>query len=73
MSARQRLRIVPSQFVVEHLPNSTFPEDDDWIALVRAPEGLTAIREAPGWVMPDHVCKFFCAVKSRESAPGFAV
>ncbi|MFB7716400.1 ACT domain-containing protein [Nocardia sp. NPDC056100] len=50
MSARQRLRIVPSQFVVEHLPNSTFPEDDDWIALVRAPEGLTAIREAPGWV-----------------------
>ncbi|MRH87431.1 ACT domain-containing protein [Nocardia sp. SYP-A9097] len=50
MTARQRLRIVPSQFVVEHLPNSTFPEDDDWIALVRAPEGLTVIREAPGWV-----------------------
>ncbi|RDI65104.1 ACT domain-containing protein [Nocardia pseudobrasiliensis] len=45
----QRLRIVPSQFAVEHLPNSTFPEDDEWIALVRAPEGLTAIREAPAW------------------------
>ncbi|MFI5782989.1 ACT domain-containing protein [Nocardia sp. NPDC051570] len=49
MSSSQRLRIVPSQFVVEHLPNSTFPEDDEWIALVRAPEGLTAIREAPAW------------------------
>ncbi|WP_067545084.1 ACT domain-containing protein [Nocardia crassostreae] len=45
----QRLRIVPSQFVVEHLPNSTFPEDDEWIALVRAPEGLTVVREAPPW------------------------
>ncbi|MEV6769104.1 ACT domain-containing protein [Nocardia sp. NPDC051030] len=45
----QRLRIVPSQFVVEHLPNSTFPEDDEWVALVRAPEGLTVVREAPPW------------------------
>lgn len=49
MTRTQRLRIVPSQFVVEHLPNSTFPEDDEWIALVRAPEGLTVIRESPAW------------------------
>ncbi|UGT43147.1 ACT domain-containing protein [Nocardia yamanashiensis] len=49
MGTSQRLRIVPSQFAVEHLPNSTFPEDDEWIALVRAPEGLTVIREAPAW------------------------
>ncbi|MFI6866326.1 ACT domain-containing protein [Nocardia sp. NPDC050406] len=49
MTGSQRLRVVPSQFVVEHLPNSTFPEDDEWIALVRAPEGLTAVREAPSW------------------------
>lgn len=49
MTGGQRLKIVPSQFVIEHLPNSTFPEDDEWIALVRAPEGLTMIREAPPW------------------------
>ncbi|WP_067691696.1 ACT domain-containing protein [Nocardia jejuensis] len=49
MSGSQRLRIVPSQFSVDHMPNSTFPDDDEWIALVRAPEGLTVIREAPGW------------------------
>ncbi|RFS81023.1 ACT domain-containing protein [Actinomadura spongiicola] len=46
MTTAQRLHIVPSQFVVEHLPNVTLPEDDEWIALVRAPEGLTVIRDA---------------------------
>ncbi|MGH3387374.1 MAG: ACT domain-containing protein [Actinomadura sp.] len=30
------------------MPDATFPEDDEWIALVRAPEGLTVIREAWG-------------------------
>ncbi|MBF6331766.1 ACT domain-containing protein [Nocardia transvalensis] len=49
MTSAQRLHTVPSRFVVEHLPNSTFPEDDEWIALVRAPEGLTVVREAPPW------------------------
>ncbi|WP_328855337.1 ACT domain-containing protein [Microbispora hainanensis] len=44
--AAQKLGIVPSVFAVQHLPQATFPEDDDWIALVRAPEGLTVIREA---------------------------
>ncbi|GGO00005.1 ACT domain-containing protein [Microbispora bryophytorum] len=43
--AAQQLGIVPSVFAVQHLPQATFPEDDDWIALVRAPEGLTVIRE----------------------------
>ncbi|MEV7801671.1 ACT domain-containing protein [Microbispora sp. NPDC088329] len=43
--AAQRLGIVPSVFAVQHLPQATFPEDDDWIALVRAPEGLTVVRE----------------------------
>ncbi|MEV0151865.1 MULTISPECIES: ACT domain-containing protein [unclassified Nonomuraea] len=42
----QRLGVVPSAFAVEHLPHATFPEDDEWIALVRAPEGLTVVREA---------------------------
>lgn len=41
----QRLGVVPSVFAVEHLPHATFPEDDEWIALVRAPEGLTIVRE----------------------------
>lgn len=41
----QRLRVVPSVFAVDHLPHATFPEDDEWIALVRAPEGLTVVRE----------------------------
>ncbi|MBX6385983.1 MAG: ACT domain-containing protein [Microbispora sp.] len=42
----QRLGVVPCVFAIQHLPRATFPEDDDWIALVRAPEGLTVIREA---------------------------
>ncbi|MEU4550194.1 ACT domain-containing protein [Nonomuraea dietziae] len=41
----QRLQVVPSVFAVDHLPHATFPEDDEWIALVRAPEGLTVVRE----------------------------
>ncbi|WP_194819609.1 ACT domain-containing protein [Nocardia sp. XZ_19_385] len=46
----QRLNVVPSRFVIEHFPEATFPEDDEWIALVRAPEGLTVVRDAPPWV-----------------------
>ena len=46
----QRLHIVPSQFVVEHQADAVFPEDDEWIALVRAPEGLTVVREVPPFV-----------------------
>ncbi|WP_067819073.1 ACT domain-containing protein [Actinomadura kijaniata] len=42
-----RLHVVPDRFAVEHQPNSTFPEDDEWVALVRAPEGLTVVRQAP--------------------------
>ncbi|GAA0394679.1 hypothetical protein Acor_64280 [Acrocarpospora corrugata] len=44
-AASQRLGVVPSVFAIEHLPHATFPEDDEWIALVRAPEGLTMVRE----------------------------
>lgn len=46
----QRLYTVPSQFIVEHLPGVTFPDDDEWISLVRAPEGLTVVREVPSFV-----------------------
>ncbi|MEO3784780.1 ACT domain-containing protein [Actinocorallia sp. B10E7] len=43
------LGTVPSSFVIEHLPQATLPEDDDWVALVRAPEGLTVVRDATPW------------------------
>ena len=40
----QTLRTVPGRYVVEHLPASVAPPNG-WIAQVRAPEGLTVIRE----------------------------
>jgi hypothetical protein len=59
MSVAQRLAIVPSPFILEHLPNATLPEDDEWAALVRAPEGLTVLREAPPWVEQDRWIGFY--------------
>jgi len=40
----QRLRLVPGRFVIEHLPAAVAPPNG-WIAQVRAPEGLTVVRE----------------------------
>ncbi|MFC8921880.1 ACT domain-containing protein [Cellulosimicrobium sp. NPDC057127] len=40
------LRVLPDRFVLAHDPGATFPEDDEWVALVRAPEGLTTLRHA---------------------------
>lgn len=59
MSVAQRLAVVPTPFLVEHLPHATLPEDDEWIALVRAPEGLTVIREAPHYVENDRWFGFY--------------
>jgi uncharacterized protein len=59
MSVPQRLAVVPTPFLVEHLPHATLPEDDEWIALVRAPEGLTVIREAPHYVDNDRWFGFY--------------
>ncbi|GAA3984667.1 ACT domain-containing protein [Actinomadura viridis] len=42
-----RFHLVRSPFSVDFVPEATFPDDDEWIALVRVPEGLTVIREAP--------------------------
>ncbi|MET8867399.1 hypothetical protein ABZW11_31025 [Nonomuraea sp. NPDC004580] len=39
----QHLRIVSPEFAIEQLPHKASPEDD-WIVLVRAPEGLTVVR-----------------------------
>ncbi|MBC6461460.1 ACT domain-containing protein [Actinomadura sp. HBU206391] len=59
MSNSQRLAVVPTPFLVEHLPHATLPEDDEWIALVRAPEGLTVIREAPHYAENDRWFGFY--------------
>lgn len=45
----QRLRILPGDFVVEHIAGSVQIPDGEWLALARAPEGLTVVRPAgPG-------------------------
>ncbi|REE99911.1 ACT domain-containing protein [Thermomonospora umbrina] len=59
MSVSQRLGVVPTPFLLEHLPHATLPEDDEWIGLVRAPEGLTVIREAPHYVENDRWFGFY--------------
>jgi hypothetical protein len=41
----QRLRLLPGTFVVERLPEGA-AAGDGWVALVRAPDGLTVVRAA---------------------------
>jgi hypothetical protein len=46
MTQPQRsLLLLPKAFCIELLPNGAEPKDDGWIAMVRAPEGLTVVRE----------------------------
>ncbi|MBL1082300.1 ACT domain-containing protein [Streptomyces actinomycinicus] len=47
ITTNRRLSVLPSPFVIEHLADRSAPVDDSWFAAVRAPEGLTVIREAP--------------------------
>ena len=42
----QRLRILSGDFVVEHLAGDVQVPDGEWLALARAPEGLTIVRPA---------------------------
>ncbi|MDL4821360.1 ACT domain-containing protein [Actinomadura opuntiae] len=70
MSAAQHLHIVPSEFMVEHLPNATFPEDDEWIALVRAPEGLTVVREASPFAEAERWVGFYGDAGHGLDLPG---
>ncbi|MFJ7149179.1 ACT domain-containing protein [Streptomyces sp. NPDC100445] len=37
---------LPARFRIEHVAGHARPADDDWYAVVRAPEGLTVLREA---------------------------
>jgi hypothetical protein len=45
-SIPQQLRVLPGDFVVEHLAGDVQVPSGEWLALVRAPEGLTVIRPA---------------------------
>ncbi|AEW99314.1 ACT domain-containing protein [Streptantibioticus cattleyicolor] len=45
-AAPQRLRVLPGGWTVRHLPSGTPVPDEAWLAVVRAPEGLTVV--APG-------------------------
>ena len=45
-SIAQQLRVLPGDFVVEHLAGSVQVPDGEWLALARAPEGLTIVRPA---------------------------
>jgi hypothetical protein len=40
----QPLRLLPGELVVERGTGAAPTADDDWIALVRAPDGLTVVR-----------------------------
>ena len=66
-SRAQRLRVVPGRFVVEHLPAAVAPPNG-WVAQVRAPEGLTVVRE-----VVDHESEhseLWTALYGGESAHG---
>jgi hypothetical protein len=45
-ASTQRLRVLPGDFVVEHLAGGVQIPDGEWLALARAPEGLTVVRPA---------------------------
>lgn len=70
MTAAQRLHVVPSLFQIEHLPHVTFPEDDEWVALVRAPEGLTVIREASPFTENERWVGFYGDAGHGMDVPG---
>jgi uncharacterized protein len=44
----QRLRVLPTDFTINHVPGQARLADDLWFSVVRAPEGLTVIREDTG-------------------------
>jgi uncharacterized protein len=37
--------VLPSRFRIDHLPGGIEPGDGTWFAAVRAPEGMTVLRE----------------------------
>ncbi|MDN3357609.1 ACT domain-containing protein [Actinomadura sp. DC4] len=47
MTTAQRLRVLARPYLVDFVEDGSLPADGRWTALVRAPEGLTVVREAP--------------------------
>jgi hypothetical protein len=45
VSTNQRLRVLPKLYRVDFVEEGRLPADDAWIAVVRAPEGVTVVRE----------------------------
>jgi hypothetical protein len=64
----QRLRLVPGRYVVEHQPAAAAAPPNGWIAQVRAPEGLTVVREVVD--RESETAEFWSALYSDESAHG---
>ena len=63
----QQLRIVPGRYLVEHQPADAAPPSG-WVAQVRAPEGLTVIREVVD--RDAETGEFWTALYGGESAHG---
>jgi hypothetical protein len=58
-SSAQSLRVLPSRFILEHLAEARVPSDDSWVALVRAPEGLTVVRATDASDQPELWAGFY--------------
>ncbi|MEY9925431.1 hypothetical protein ABH926_000051 [Catenulispora sp. GP43] len=65
----QRLRLVPGRFAVEHLPAAVAPPNG-WIAQVRAPEGLTVVREVVEHQSGDGAAGLWRALYGGDTAHG---
>jgi uncharacterized protein len=67
----QRLRVLSGEFVVEHLAGGVQAPAGEWLALVRAPEGLTVVRPArPG---DDQGTERWSALYGGDTAHGLDV
>jgi uncharacterized protein len=67
----QCLRIQPGEYVIEYFPEAAVaPPTADWLALVRAPEGLTIVRPAKP---EDPVRDRWVAFYSGQTAHGLDV
>ncbi|MGW7050462.1 ACT domain-containing protein [Streptomyces sp. NPDC054887] len=69
-TSRRQLRVLPGYFAVERAASlKTLTDDDAWLALVRAPEGLTAIRRAG----PDEAGETWSALYGGDDPHGLDV
>lgn len=69
----QHLRIVSPEFAIEQLPHTASPEDD-WIVLVRAPEGLTVVRAVRPLESGERWIGFYSGASAHDlDVPGMLV